>query len=161
MEDMVYMANRVEMLETLYASHSSPHLRLSKQFEKKTNLELLKSNKPFLQLVIMAMTRSPSNIYRQRFEQDQIMLFIQNSCWVNWVGSVNGDFLDASITVESTGLVDICLHLLHQHHQQHHQCHHYAPPHHQIVHTGPLPLYSGLKVTNTVNKSTMKICPII
>ena len=34
MEDMEDMANRVEMLETL-ASHSSPHLRLSKQFEKK------------------------------------------------------------------------------------------------------------------------------
>jgi len=43
----------------------------------------------------------------------------QNSCWVTWVDSANGDFLDASITGESTGL---------------------------IVHTGPLPLYSGLKV---------------
>jgi len=43
----------------------------------------------------------------------------QNSCWTTWPGSVNGDFIDASISQESTGL---------------------------IVHAGPLPLYSGLKV---------------
>jgi len=43
----------------------------------------------------------------------------QNASWATWVGRVNGDFLDTSITMESTGL---------------------------IVHAGPLPLYSSLKV---------------
>jgi len=43
----------------------------------------------------------------------------QNASWATWVGHVNGDFLDTSITMESTGL---------------------------IVHAGPLPLYSSLKV---------------
>ena len=52
MVDMEDMANRVEILETLYASHSSPHLRLSKQFEKKNYFGVAQIKKPFLQLVI-------------------------------------------------------------------------------------------------------------
>merc|ERR1712192_38432 len=43
----------------------------------------------------------------------------QNASWVTWVGRVSGDFLDTSISMESSG---------------------------SIVHAGPLPLYSSLKV---------------
>ena len=37
---------------------------------------------------------------------NSLICIFQNASWATWVGRVNGDFLETSITMESTGLVD-------------------------------------------------------